>query len=192
MFSSLFRRSKPSTATRLYAAVVARSRHPALFGPNAMPDSFDGRFELLAMHLYLLHARLRDEGQAGKQLSQEVFDAFIDDMDAALREAAVGDQAVPKRINKMTRVYYGRAGVYDTVLGPEPAEEQQREQALTTILARNIFPDDEPEKNFMAASRLARYMAHEHTHLQQQAADVVMEHAGVFMGDPVLPSAADI
>ncbi len=122
-------------AHALYGVVVARARDAVLFHHYSIPDTLDGRFEALIMHLYVLHARLKDENLQARKISQRVFDLFIDDMDAALREAGVGDQVVPKRIAKMTQVFYGRTGAYeDALASSNPIEE------LTAVIDRNLFP----------------------------------------------------
>ena len=107
MFQALFgQKHDLKLAHALYGAVVARARNPRFFERYDIPDTFDGRFEMLVVHLFLLHHRLKDEDPRSRKISQFVFDNFIDDMDASLREAGVGDQTVPKRIAKMTQVFY--------------------------------------------------------------------------------------
>lgn len=136
------RKKRLQHAHFLYGAVVASARNPDLFRSFMIPDTFDGRFEMLAAHLYVLNDRLRVEGDEGRALSQEVFDLFIADMDTALRELAVGDQIVPKRLAKMTRVVHGRAAAYDharTGGGDVVAE-------LAQVVARNVFDDRDPKK----------------------------------------------
>ena len=133
-------RQKASTrhAARLYGAVVARARDPLFFARFDVPDTFDGRFEALVLHLFLLHHRLKDGSDEARAVSQDVFDAFINDMDAALREAGVGDQTVPKRINKMTRVFYGRTGAMEKAIDAENPIGTMAE-----VMARNVRPDQD-------------------------------------------------
>ncbi|MGI9364506.1 MAG: ubiquinol-cytochrome C chaperone family protein [Rhizobiaceae bacterium] len=139
MFKALFGRNKSgSLAHALYGTVVARARDPLFYTDYGVPDTFDGRFELLTMHLFIVHNRLKHEDQESRRVSQLIFDAFIDDMDAALREAGVGDQTVPKRIAKMTQVFYGRTGAYEAAL-----ESREIVPALADVIARNMFPEEE-------------------------------------------------
>ncbi|MEN0040557.1 MAG: ubiquinol-cytochrome C chaperone family protein [Pseudomonadota bacterium] len=140
-----------SHADRLYGAVVARARDPLFFRRFEVPDTFDGRFEALVLHLFLLHHRLKDGSDQARAVSQDVFDSFIDDMDAALREAGVGDQVVPKRINKMTRVFYGRTGAMEKALASD-----ERTQAIAEAMARNLRPDEDSVNQ--ADHALADYM----------------------------------
>ena len=126
------------------------------------------------MHLFLLHRRLKDEDQDSRRVSQLVFDTFIEDMDRALREAAVGDQTVPKRIGKMTQVFYGRAGAYEKAL-----QERQIVEALSVVIARNLYPDDDPAGREMP---LARYMAWQVADLSRKGAGEIVRLCNIFEG----------
>ena len=148
-----------------------------------VPDTFDGRFEMLVMHLFLLHNRLKHEAEEHRKISQLVFDAFIDDMDAALREAGVGDQTVPKRINKMTRVFYGRTGAYEEALASEDVAA-----ALEPIVERNLFPDGDSNG---AEVNLARYMAAQAAQLDSLDARSITHESKIFQGDLPMETADD-
>ena len=133
----------------------------------------------------MIHARLQREDRNIRNVSQRVFDAFIDDMDSALREAAVGDQTVPKRIAKMTQVFYGRTGAYETAL-----LNTDRESALAIVIARNLYPDDETGGESTAhASALATYMSWQVNQLENSTAQAIVNQATVFQG-PLLEETA--
>jgi len=147
VFSTLFggftrRKKRLQHAHFLYGMVVASARDPDLFRLFDIPDTFDGRFEMLTTHLYVLNNRLQQDNDEGRALSQEVFDLFIADMDAALRELAVGDQVVPKRLAKMTRVVHGRVAAYDQAR----ADGVDIVAALAQVVARNVFNGREPNR----------------------------------------------
>lgn len=146
-------------AHALYGAVVAWARDPQFFADHGIPDTFDGRFEMLVMHLFLIHERLKDEPQEARAISQKVFDLFINDMDAALREAGVGDQTVPKRIAKMTQVFYGRTGAFEEALASAEVEK-----SLASVIERNLFADLDANGH---QHGLAAYMSQQHQHLRQ-------------------------
>jgi len=138
---SLFRRNSPSdTIGRLYGAIVAQARQPAFYIDLGVPDTVEGRFELLLLHTFLVCHRLKGEAGDGHGMSQQVFDTFLDDMDRTLREMGVGDLAVPKRMKKIGQAFYGRTAAYDTALAEGAG-------ALETALARNVYerPADAPE-----------------------------------------------
>lgn len=151
---SLFRRSKTrektrETIERLYGAIVAQSRRAVFYTDFGVPDTIEGRFEMVLLHTILVCHRLKQGGEAEAALSQGVFDAFVDDMDRTLREMGVGDLAVPKRMKKIGAAFYGRAAAYDAAL----AEAQ--DDALAAALARNILERDVADE---PAAALAVYV----------------------------------
>lgn len=127
-------RRDDAIATALYGAIVAQARQPALYADLGVPDTLEGRFEMIILHLALVLRHLRtDEEQ--KAIGQALFDAFCADMDRSLREMGVGDLGVGKRMRKMAEAFYGRAGNYDRGL----AAGDQGEVAAT--LGRAVFGD---------------------------------------------------
>jgi cytochrome b pre-mRNA-processing protein 3 len=127
---------KPRIAPRgtieaIYGMIVTQAREPSFYRDLAVPDTVNGRFDLLVLHLWLVLRRLRTaEGAAG--LSQALFDRFCGDMDDNLREMGVGDLTVPKRMQAFGEAFYGRTAAYDLALeaGDEP---------LAQALCKNIL-----------------------------------------------------
>jgi cytochrome b pre-mRNA-processing protein 3 len=117
-------------AERLLAVVTAASRRPHLFGEGRIPDTLEGRFELITLHAALVLMRLRAEPGAGP-LAQAFADRLFAQLDAGLREAGVGDTAVPKRMHRMAGAFYGRLEAYAGAI-EDPA-------ALAAALARNVW-----------------------------------------------------
>ena len=145
----LFRRNKtPDTIERLYGAIVAQARQPAFYMEFGVPDTVEGRFELLLLHTFLVCHRLKGEGETGQDLSQKVFDAFLDDMDRTLREMGIGDLSVPKRMKKIGQAFYGRTAAYDAALASGP-------EAVREAVARNVL---ETEATSPKAGALATYV----------------------------------
>ena len=135
--SGLFKRSKlTDKAHSLYLAVVEQARQPAFYSRYGAPDTLDGRFEMILIHAVLLLRRLRDEGEAGTDLGQAMFDVMIDDMDQSLREMGVGDLAVGRRVKAMARAFFGRAAAYEAGLS---AADDDASEALIAALRRNLF-----------------------------------------------------
>jgi cytochrome b pre-mRNA-processing protein 3 len=141
---------KPRIAQRgtieaIYGMIVTHAREPLFYRDLGVPDTVNGRFDLLVLHLWLVLRRFRPvEGGVG--LSQALFDRFCDDMDANLREMGVGDLTVPKRMQAFGEAFYGRTAAYDLALtaGAEP---------LAQALCKNILNGQHIEK----ARRLALY-----------------------------------
>ena len=119
----------------LYAEIVAAARQPVLYQAMGVPDSVDGRFEMIVLHLVLLFRRLGPEGETGKTIGQGVFDTFIPEMDRAMREMGVGDLGVPRRMKAIGRSFYGRLESYGRALA------QGDRPGLETALQRNLFPN---------------------------------------------------
>jgi cytochrome b pre-mRNA-processing protein 3 len=109
---SAFRRAVAVTlpGEALYNSVVAEARRPAWYLAGGVPDTLDGRFDMVALVLSLVLIRLEDEGEA--QLCADVTERFITDMDGSLRQDGVGDQVVGKHIGRMVAALGGRLGAY--------------------------------------------------------------------------------
>ncbi|QWG16410.1 ubiquinol-cytochrome C chaperone family protein [Bradyrhizobium sediminis] len=115
----------------IYGMIVTQAREPLFYRDLAVPDTVNGRFDLLLLHLWMVLRRMRSM-QGGADLSQALFDRFCDDMDANLREMGVGDLTVPKRMQAFGEAFYGRSAAYDLALtaGREP---------LAQALCKNIL-----------------------------------------------------
>jgi cytochrome b pre-mRNA-processing protein 3 len=102
--ASLFRRNRHrETALRLYQSIVDQARNPVFFTYFGVPDTFDGRFELVALHGFLVFNRLKAEGDKAADLAQELFDVMFTDFDRSLREMGVGDLGVGRHIKTMAQ-----------------------------------------------------------------------------------------
>ena len=106
---------------------------PAFYLALGVPDTAEGRFDLIVLHVHLLFRRLSGQGAEMQAIGQGVFDRFVTDMDDSLREMGTGDLAVPKRMRVMGEAFYGRAEAYDAALSA------QGDDALTAALARNVY-----------------------------------------------------
>jgi cytochrome b pre-mRNA-processing protein 3 len=119
------------TIGAIYGMIVAQAREPLFYAGLGVPDTVNGRFDMVLLHLWMVLRRLRPvEGGAG--LSQALFDHFCGDMDDNLREMGVGDLTVPKRMQKFGEAFYGRAAAYDLAL-------DAGDEALAQALCRNIL-----------------------------------------------------
>lgn len=131
--AGMFRRDPHAEpAARLYDLAVRRAREPVFYAALAVPDTPDGRFEMIALHVHLVCRRLIAEGDAGGALAQTLFDRMFADMDRNLREMGVGDLAVGKRIKRMAQDYFGRAGAVEAGL-------QDTGDSLGEALRRNVY-----------------------------------------------------
>lgn len=117
-------------AHALYVQIVARARDPKFYTDFGVPDTLDGRFDLIALHLSFELYRLRAQPQTG-ELMRALQEVFFADMDRSLREMGVSDTGVGKRIKKMTQAFYGRLQVYEIAL--------QNSDSLREALLRNLY-----------------------------------------------------
>jgi cytochrome b pre-mRNA-processing protein 3 len=166
-----FRRSAENrTINALYGTIVAQARSSAFYAAYGVPDTIQGRFDLIVLHLVLLLDRLAREDDAGRGLGQGLFDMFCRDLDDNLREMGVGDLAVSKQMRRFGEAFYGRQAVYIAALAA--ADERELEKAL----ARNIFQG----ATHTEAARLARYARAAVKDLNAQEASTLMHGKLVF------------
>jgi cytochrome b pre-mRNA-processing protein 3 len=101
-----------------------------------VPDTVEGRFELLTLHVILLVDRLKGEAGDGAAARQTLFDAYVSNLDGALREMGVGDLAVGKHMRKLGEAFYGRAQACDQAFQALPDTEP-----LRGVLRRTVHGD---------------------------------------------------
>ena len=147
----ILRRFCPNSQDRsirdLYGAIVAQARSVSFYSDYGVPDTIEGRFDLIVLHVILLLARLHSDGSPVRGIGQKLFDVFCSDLDANLREMGTGDLSVPKRMRAFGEAFYGRQSAYlDALAAPDDGE-------LENALARNIFHG----VNGDGVGRLARY-----------------------------------
>lgn len=147
-FPRLFRRRpREREGYQLYGAAVAAARDPAWYLELGVPDTLDGRFDMVALFTFLLIDRCRDEpGEAPPELAQAVFDAMFSDMDQNLRQMGVADLGVGRRVKTMWEAFHGRATAYRQAL------DEEGDAGLAEALARNVWRSAAPVAD---AARLA-------------------------------------
>ena len=160
MISRLFRRTpQDHSIASLYGTIVAQARAPAFYQIYAVPDTVNGRLEMIMLHAVLFLRRVEDEAAPVRALGQGLFDHFCRDIDASMREMGVGDLAVPRKMRRVGEAFYGRQAAYRAALAaadPEP---------LVDVLERNVYAD---APNADAARRLAAYIREAASHLASQ------------------------
>ena len=157
-FLGLFgRRRHDRAGFGLYGAGVAGARDAYYYEELGVPDTLDGRFDIIGLHAFLLIRRLRSLPAPGPALAQAVFDAMFSDMDLNLREMGVGDLSVGKRVRAMWEAFHGRAQAYEAALATGDTA------ALATALARNVWRGAAGPPG--SAEALARIAATQDAHL---------------------------
>jgi cytochrome b pre-mRNA-processing protein 3 len=134
MILNLFRKNPAADAVyAVYTAIVAQSRQPVFYADWGVPDTVTGRFDMISLHLSLVFRRLRVEKQAGHEFSQALFDLFFKDMDRSLREMGAGDMAVPKKVRKMSEIFYGLMTTLNEAM------DRNDRPGVEAVLRRNVY-----------------------------------------------------
>jgi len=137
-------RSEASTTEKLYGAIVAQARLAVFYRSFGVPDTLQGRFTLLALHLFAVLHRLKGEGREGRALAQKLVDGFSQDMETVLRELGVSDLRVPKSMRRLAAASKGLFQDYETALAakrlsrtPSPLLCPTRRKALSLAAGRS-------------------------------------------------------
>ena len=171
--SSLFRRPPhESVAATLFDRVVAQARTPAFYARLGVPDSIDGRFDLLVLHVFLLVQRLQDDPQLAP-MAQPVVDRMFAILDLNLREMGVQDVGIARRIKVMAQAFNGRTAAYRAALA-------EGEPALRAALHRNLYAEADVPPVVLGA--LAHYV------IEAQSMLAATPAADLRRGSIVLPS----
>lgn len=118
-------------AKSVYAAILGHIRKPDFYTVYAVPDTFDGRFDLMLLHVFLVMDRINsDGGEVAPAFNQALFDTVFADMDQTLREMGIGDMGIPKHMRRMMKAFNGRMHAYDAAM---------RDGSLELALRRNIY-----------------------------------------------------
>lgn len=160
MLKNLFRRPQfEREAHELYLSLVDQARSPEFYTVMAVPDTPEGHFDLILLHIFLIMNRLNHDLERTSELSQCLFDVMFGDMDTSLREMGVGDIGVGKRIKRMVQDFYGRVAAYEDGLNSTG-------DALKMALERNIYGPQRPQPDEIEA--LETYVIREWKQLKAQ------------------------
>lgn len=146
-----------STIEAIYGMIVAQAREPAFYASLGVPDTVNGRFDMLLLHLWMVLRQFRASPD-GEAMGQALFDRFCADMDDNLREMGVGDLTVPKRMQEFGEAFYGRTAAYDAALAAGEGE-------LAVAIGRNILDG----QHDASAAQIAAYVKETLTVLTPEA-----------------------
>ena len=147
------KRARRESIEQIHGEIVAAARAPELYTMLGVPDDIDGRFEIMILHTGLLLRRLAECGGPAQPLAQEIVDRVFVGFEDALREMAISDTGLAKRLKLMTGAFFGRTAVYHAAI------DAGNPRALAEALARNIYrgkvENDAVAPRLLAARALA-------------------------------------
>ncbi|AMO71029.1 ubiquinol-cytochrome C chaperone family protein [Sphingorhabdus sp. M41] len=163
-FSKIFSRDNPNAKMQpLYDAIVSEGRQLGWYEEAQVPDSLDGRFDMIAAIFSLVLIRLEKDEERGQEIAW-LTEIFIQDMDGQLRQIGIGDMIVGKHVGRIIGALGGRVGAYRDAL--------QQDADLREAIVRNIFRGEKPDDAALdiLASRLSAY----HAALQDRETDAIV------------------
>ena len=141
LWSRWFPDRQPSVAHRLYSRLVGYARFPIFYDRLGAPDTPEGRFEILALHVALTIRRLFRLGDDGRAVGQSLFDLMVADLDTNLRELGVGDLSVGKQVKRLTSQFYARLAALDEAFDADDPE------SLRAVIEKNVYAGRLPSQD---------------------------------------------
>jgi cytochrome b pre-mRNA-processing protein 3 len=152
----------------LYDSIVAQSRAEPFYRELGIPDTMEGRFELIVLHTHLVLERLRREGVGGQALSRALIEAFVADMDANMREIGIADLGVPRRVKRAAAALFERSRAYAAAQHAPAASA-----ALPEALAEHIYAQHSTSP--VLSLQLSGYVRRAVSHLDRQPSPVLLD-----------------
>ena len=168
----LFKAKNPyvQPARQVYAAILSHIRQPKFYKDYGVPDTFDGRFDLMLLHIFMILHRMLEDGQVeAEAFNQALFDVTFADMDQTLREMGIGDMGVPKHQRKMMKAFNGRMHAYEAALAQGTLKDALRKNLYGTL----ENPDEQQiSKMVETVERRLKFLK------TMQSADILNGHIG--------------
>ena len=134
----LFRRQREARASaEFYGKIVAQARRPEFYRDLGVPDTLDGRFDMVALHVFLTMHRLQGQGPTAEGWSKRLYEVMLTDFETSLMEMGVGDTGIPRRMKLIARGMAGRIDAYHRAL--ESADDKLLEVALDNNLYGTVL-----------------------------------------------------
>jgi cytochrome b pre-mRNA-processing protein 3 len=173
-----------AAALRLWRDLVASARAPGFFGGLGVPDTPEGRFEMIGLHAALILLRLQREGAAGRALGQALFDLMFADLDQSLRELGVGDLGVGRQVKRLAGQFYARLRALEAVVERDGAgrpPDGDGAGRLGPMLRANVWHGGS-EPSAAQVGALADYLIRSARRLDDQSAGALLRGEATFAG----------
>ena len=119
-------------SNQIYKLIIKQSRVKGFYTSLNIPDTIDGRFELIVLHFFLIDNALDKKIERNDKVYKEILEIMYKDFDMSLREMGVGDLSVGKKIYHMTEAFSGRIVAYRNVSKKNKAE-------IIKCLKKNVY-----------------------------------------------------
>jgi len=133
-------RKKPRPAgltDQIYEAVTCQARQFIFFDDYKVPDTPQGRFEMLALHLALMLRRLKlapaGELENPHDLIQNLCNWVVADVEESLRVMRIKESRITPHLKGFIEGFYGRLTAYDQAL------ELNDKSMLEETIRRNVY-----------------------------------------------------
>jgi cytochrome b pre-mRNA-processing protein 3 len=160
-------RAAREAAERVYRDLVKQARTPSFYRDLGVPDTPEGRFEMIGLHVALVVRRLRLAGAPGRALAQELIDLLFADVDEGLRHIGIGDLSVGKHVKRLAGNFYARLRALDDALDTVPGAP------LAPMLRTNVYHNAGPPSPRQLAA-LADYLLAAEAALRAHASACVL------------------
>ena len=171
VWSRFVRRSEyHTTASELYGQLVALSRTPEFYSQLGVPDTPEGRAEMVIAHVAVVLNRLGQEGEKSSLFARSLAEVFVTDMDDCMREMGVADMSVARKVKKAAAALYDRTRDYGNAL--ENNDTSELSKLIGAHILETPSQSDEPESH--ASNVIARYVMGLHKALSGLSAEQVL------------------
>ena len=127
----------------IYQKIVEFSRNKIFYTKYKVPDTIDGRFDMLVLTTIIIVFRLSKIKDKGTYLSQKIFDITFRDLDFSLRELGAGDVSVSNNMKKLISSYMGRQKTYIR------AFKNNDEKFLELAFKNNIYRNNKQNGDYI-------------------------------------------
>ena len=155
-----FKKKKYETVPNdIYQKIVKFSRNKIFYTKFKVPDTIDGRFDMLVLITIIVVFRLSKIKDEGIKLSQKIFDIVFKDLDFSLRELGAGDVSVANNMKKLISSYMGRQKIY------LKAFKNDDEKFLAMAFKNNIFRNNDQKENLIILLSINIFKINKKLHL---------------------------
>ena len=131
MFFNFKNNKIKSSSYLIYKKIVLHSRNKIFYTDFKVPDTLDGRFDLIVLHFYFIHSVLFKKEIKKNNIYNQLLDIMYKDFDSNLREIGVGDLSVGKKVFQMSEAVAGRVNAYN--------KSKDKKALLYETISRNIY-----------------------------------------------------